>query len=322
MKSRSVSITGATGFLGWRIAETFREQGWDVRAVVRPRNAKPLPAGVEPFGAPLEDPGAIRRAIERSEVIVHSAGVVRAPTPGAFDEGNVATTRAVVEAANAAGSRLVLISSQAAFGSGTRAAPACEDGEPRPLTAYGRSKLASEIVVRSAARVPWTILRPSAVYGPRDRGFLPLFRMASRGWFLEIADPGAFFTLTHVDDVARVAWLSAACDRAHGRTLFVGHPEPQRVEDLLRQLAAIFDRPYRPWRMPRVAVHAAAALGEIAWKLGMKPLIDRSRLTEFRAEGFVCDVTRAREVLGFTAAVPPGEGLATTARWYRDHGWV
>jgi nucleoside-diphosphate-sugar epimerase len=322
MKSRSVSVTGATGFLGWRIAETFRDHGWDVRAVVRPRNAKPLPARVEPFAAPLDDPAAVRRAVEGSEVIVHSAGVVRAPTPHAFDAGNVDTTRGVVEAANAAGSRLVLISSLAAFGSARRTAPACEDVEPRPLTAYGRSKLASEIVVRSAARVPWTILRPSAVYGPRDRGFLPLFRMASRGWFLEVADPGAFFTLTHVDDVARGAWLSAACDRAHGKTLFVGHPEPQRAEDLLRQLAAIFERPYRPWRMPPVAVHAAAALGDVAWKLGLTPLIDRSRLAEFRAEGFVCDVTRARDVLGFTAAVPLKEGLARTARWYRDHGWV
>jgi nucleoside-diphosphate-sugar epimerase len=322
MKSRSVSVTGATGFVGWRVAEAFREQGWDVRAVVRPGNTKPLPPGVEATPAPLDDVSALGHAVGRSTVIVHCAGIVRAATPAAFDAGNVETTRAVVEAANATGSRLVFISSQAAFGSAPRTAPASEQGDPRPLTPYGRSKLAAETVVRSLARVPWTIVRPSAVYGPRDRGFLPLFRLASRGWFLQVAEPTAYFTLVHVDDLARAISLAAGCDRAAGETLFVGHPQPQCAEDLLRHLAAAFGRPYRPWRMPHVAVQAAAAAGDLAWKLGMKPPIDASRLTEFRAEGFVCDVGRSRDVLGFTAAVPLPEGLARTARWYREQGWI
>jgi nucleoside-diphosphate-sugar epimerase len=214
------------------------------------------------------------------------------------------------------------MSSQAAGGPGSTISPAKETDPPQPLNAYGRSKLASEAVVRTAARVPWTIVRPSAIYGPRDRGFLPLFRMAARGIFLEVAEPAAWFTLINVDDVVRSVMLSAVSERACGETFFIGHPDPHRAEDLLRQLAAVYGRRYRPLRVPAPVVRVAAFAGDVMWRFGAKPLIDRGRLAELRAHGFVCDVSRVRERLGFTAAIPLPEGLARTARWYADRGWV
>jgi nucleoside-diphosphate-sugar epimerase len=319
---RTVSITGATGFLGWRMAEAFRDDGWRVRGIVRRGNLKPLPDGVESRQASLHDSGELARAIDGSDVIVHSAALIRAPTEAAFEAANVEGTRHVVAAANRAGVRLVHISSQAAGGPGTPVRPAREHDPPRPLNAYGRSKLASERVVRGEALVPWTIVRPSAVYGCRDRGFLPLFRLAARGVFLELADPAASFTLVNVDDVARSVLLTAVVERAAGETLFVGHPQPHRADELLRHLAEIFGRRYRALRVPPAIAALAAAAGDAVWWLGRRPLIDRGRLVELRAEGFVCDVGRAREVLGFTADVPLREGLTRTAEWYRNRGWI
>lgn len=321
MKNRSVSITGATGFVGWHVAEAFRSADWHVRAIVRPGNAKPVPPGVEPLEAAL-DAAALTQAIGASQVLVHAAGLTRAPRASAYDAVNISGTRAVVEAANATGARLILISSQAASGAGTIDRPSREDDVPRPLTPYGRSKLGAELAVRSGARAPWIIIRPTSVYGPRDRQFLPLFRLAARGMFLQVAKPTTPFTFIYVDDLARGVVLAAEHEGASGETLFFGHPEPSSADDLLRALAGLFGRPYRPRRVPAPLLGGLAWGGELSWMLGWKPLLDAARLTELRAEGFVCSVDRARDVLGFTAAMPLQDGLERTARWYRNQGWV
>ena len=79
---------------------------------------------------------------------------------------------------------------------------------------------------------------------------------------------------------------------------------------------------FRPVRVPAPIFSAAAALGDLSWKLGIKPLVDSGRLVELRAEGFVCSVERVREVLGFVAATELAQGIAMTHRWYVDNGWL
>jgi dihydroflavonol-4-reductase len=368
----SVAITGATGFLGWHLGEAFRDAGWRVRAVVRPGNAKPLPPGVESFEAHL-DAEALARAFQGCPVVVHAAALTRARNDDVFNAVNVAGTEAVVSAANRTGARVILISSQAAAGIGTPQRPSREDDPPRPVNAYGRSKLAAEEVLRSRAEAPWTIVRPSAVYGPGDRGFLPLFRMASRGLFLLPADAALPFTIIYVEDVARAVVLAAialasgagragqagtaggagraggaggagepgrageasgsgeavvgqgfspAVSGEEGQVLFIGHPQPQTTDDLMRSLADVFERRYRPRQLPAAILTGLSWFGELSWGLGMRPIIDRDRLAEFRAPGFVCAVDRAREALDFAAVVGLSEGIERTARWYREQRWI
>src|SRR5205085_6726900 len=126
-------------------------------------------------------------------VVVHCAALTRAPNEQAFQRVNVDGTRAVVDAANRTGSRVVLISSLAAGGVGTRERPRRESDPSAPVNAYGRSKIAAEQVVRDCGRTAWCVLRPGPVYGPRDRGFLPLFHMAKRGLFVLPANPSMPF---------------------------------------------------------------------------------------------------------------------------------
>jgi dihydroflavonol-4-reductase len=316
-----IAVTGATGFVGGAVAERLRDNGIGVRALVRQGNAKPLPAGVAAREFTFEAE-SIRRALDGCDAIVHAAGVIRAASQAGFDAVNVDGTRAVVAAANTAGARVVLISSLAAGGPGTADRPACEDHEPHPINAYGRSKLAGERVVRDQARVPWTIIRPPAVYGPRDRGFLPLFRMAARGVFIQAVPPAMPFRFIFIDDLARGVAQAASAREPSGEVLYLAHPQTFTSEELLRGLADVFGKPYRPWRIPGPVLTAAAGVGDLAWRLGIRPLLDSSRLAEFRAAGFVCSVDRAREVLGFAATTGLEEGLAATARWYRQNKWL
>jgi nucleoside-diphosphate-sugar epimerase len=321
MKSRSVSITGATGFLGYHLADAFQQSGWQVRAIVRPGNTKALPKDVEVVQAPLAA-AWLQEAFAGSDLIVHSAAVIRAATEVVFTATNVEGTRAVVEAANRVGARVLHISSLAAIGPASAARPAREHDPPHPINAYGRSKLASEEVVRTTARTPWTIVRPSAVYGPRDRGFLPLFRLARRGLFVYAAPPTTAFTFVYVEDLVRAILLAAADARAAGETFFIGHSEPSTTDDLLRAVAEAMGKPYRPRFLAPVLLDAAAALGELAWRLGQRPVVDRGRLAELRAEGFVAAADRIRDVLGFVAPTPLAAGIERAARWYRDQRWI
>lgn len=319
----TVSVTGATGFIGWHLCEAFRNAGWRVRAIVRPGNAKPLPPDVDSRSVALSSATrGLADALAGSDVVVHAAGIVRARRDADFHDVNVGGTRAVVEAANAAGARVVLISSQAAVGTGTTARPSQEDDPPQPLTAYGRSKLAAEDAVRHGARHAWTIVRPPAVYGPRDVAFLPVFRMASHGLFFHVTDRGFPVTLVHVHDLARGVVVVASHAASAVETFFIGHPDPVTADAMLRHLAHVFGRTYRPWRVPAPLVNAIASAGQIVWTLGVTPPMDRSRLAELRAEGFVCSVERARRMLGFAAEIPVDVGFAETARWYQANGWL
>ena len=74
--------------------------------------------------------------------------------------------------------------------------------------------------------------------------------------------------------------------------------------------------------MPAPLARTVARIGDVSWKVGYRPMLDSARLCEFATEGFVCAVERARDTLGFTAAVPLADGLARTLRWYRAQGWV
>lgn len=321
MKSRSVSITGATGFVGWHLCEAFRDAGWQVRAVVRPGNTKKLPAQVEAVEAPIAA-DRLASAFEPSGLVVHSAAVIRAASAAAFTAANVEGTRAVVAAANSAGARLVHLSSQAAIGPGTPEHPSREDDPPHPTNRYGRSKLASEALVREGCRQPWTIIRPCAVYGPRDRGFLPLFRLARRGLTFLVMPPATCFTFVFIDDLVTAIVQAAIDPRAEGGTFFVGHPDPQPIGVLMRALTDAYGRGYRPLRVPPLLMDALAAAGDLQWKLGSKPVVDSGRLLELRAGGYVCSVDHIRDVLGFVAPTPLHDGIARTARWYRQHGWT
>lgn len=321
MKSRSLSITGATGFVGWHVAGAFLQRGWRVRAVVRRGNRRPLPRGVEAVESDL-DTDALTRAFEGADAVIHGAALIRAKNEAAFHGVNVVGARAAADAARRVDARFVLISSLAAAGEGTVDQPRHEDDPPAPVNAYGRSKLASERAVREVEGLRWTIIRPCAVYGPRDHGFLPLFKMARRGLFLVPSGRDIAYTLVYIGDLVDAIVRATEMDGAVGQTCFIGHQRPHTGDELLHAMARVEDRAFRPVRVPGPLFTAAARLGDLAWQLGLKPMVDSGRLVELRARGFVCSVERATDVLGFTATMGLEAGVATTARWYREQGWT
>ncbi|PYQ73390.1 MAG: hypothetical protein DMG01_22615 [Acidobacteria bacterium] len=302
----TVAVTGASGFIGSNLTAHLSARGHDVRAVRRP----------------FDRPDLIE-TLRGCEVVVHLAGVVAAARDDEYVAANVTATRVVAESTRAAGARLVHISSLAAAGPASRAAPRVEDDPPAPMTAYGRSKLAGERAIEGVRGLQWTILRPGVVYGPRDRAVLALFRMARAGMLPLVGRETAAYTMIHVADVVRA--IEAAVDRgdASGETMFVGHPEPVSARALVEGVRDAAGGAATIVRVPRPLLWIAARAGDAIGALRGKPVvINRRRYDELNAEGFVCRVDRLRDRLGIVAEIALRDGLAQTANWYRSNGWL
>ena len=303
--SRRIAVTGSSGFIGRNLVEALSAKGDDVLPIMRPF-----------------DPSRIADALRGTDAVVHLAGRVSAVRERDFVEANVEGTRAVAEGARRAGVPIVHISSLAAGGPAPSGAPRSEGDPPAPITAYGRSKLESEHVIAAIEGLRWTILRPTVVYGPRDRGMLPLFRMAARGVLPLVGRRTAAFMFVHVDDLIRA--IDRAIDAgAHGETLFVAHPRPATTREVLDAVCAAVGRRAPIVPVPDAVLRVACAAGDLASRMrGRRVLLDSSRYRELAADGFVCRVERLRECLGVVAEIELGAGLARTATWYRSEGWL
>jgi nucleoside-diphosphate-sugar epimerase len=302
---RRIAVTGATGFIGRNLVADLVAREIEVVAVGRPL-----------------DRTSLANAFTGVDAVVHLAGLVSAVREQDFSTVNVELTRVVAEAARASGVRLIHVSSLAAAGPAPASAPRSEDDPPAPVTAYGRSKLEGERLLAAMPELRWMILRPAIVYGPGDRAMLTLFRLARWGVLPLVGRPGAAYTVIHVADLIRalVAALESGVDR---EMIFAGHPRPASARELLEGVRAAAGGAARIVTVPMAFTRIAALAGDIGGAIAGRPLpINGSRYTELSAEGFVCRVDRLRDCLGVVAEVELREGLARTAVWYRQQGWL
>jgi nucleoside-diphosphate-sugar epimerase len=189
--------------------------------------------------------------------------------------------------------------------------------------AYGHSKREAErLVAAHPGGVPWTVVRPSAVYGPRDADFLPLFRGAARGAALYPGPRDALLSLVYVGDLARALVLAAAAPAAAGRTYFVAGDEQVTWPAVCAAAAAAAGRRVR-WSAgaPAWALGAAGVAGD-AWAAltGRHPLLTREKARLARPRWWCCSAARARVELGWRASVGLAEGARRTHAWYRAQG--
>ena len=235
---------------------------------------------------------------------------------------NAGGTREVATAADAAGARLVHVSSLAAAGPAPASRPRGEDDPPAPITPYGQSKLDSERALRAFPSLRWTVLRPGVVYGPGDRAVLPLFRLAAGPIAPVVGRAGAAYTFVYIADVVRT--IEAALEKTSpGGTFFVGHAEPVTPRGLLETIQRAIGRRSSLVHVPMPVTRMAAEVCDVVGRVtGRAMLINRWRYAELAAEGFVCRVDRMRDVLGVTAAVDLASGITKTAQWYRREGWL
>ena len=321
-------ITGATGFVGSHVLEASAGYKFQVRALVRkPADADRLQAaGIECVIGSLEDEGSLREAVAGTTAVLHLAAATKARTPADYQRANVAGTQAVIDAMLAADPRpakLIYLSSLAAVGPPRQGRPVTRDDVPRPLTTYGRTKLAGEKVCEVAAdRFQVAILRAPAVYGPRDRDVFEFFRLANRGVVpLPRAATGRV-QMIHVRDLARSLLLAATSSAARG-VYHVAEAQSYGWEEMARMVGRALGRRVRVPRIPTPAIIAAATLNETIFGLmGKSTIFNREKADELTVPGWLCETELARRDFGFEAHIPLQEGFNETANWYKLNGWL
>jgi nucleoside-diphosphate-sugar epimerase len=326
-----VLVTGGTGFIGSHLVDRLLGEGHRVRCLVRRTSDRRWLAGKPAELVECDrvtDPDAVRRALGDADVVFHVLGTLTAPTLDAFRRVNVEPVRVVLDACLERGGvqRFVLAGSLGAAGpSRTPGVPLSETDPPRPVSAYGRSKLEAEGVAAGyRGRVPYTIVRLSLVYGPRDVSMLRLFGPAYRRGVLPLVGRAPkLLSLAHVRDVVEGMCRAAAAEKSLNETYFLGSEEPCSSEDLRAAMEAAMGRPVRARVIPRPVVAGMVLYAEVLSRLFRKDvLLNRDRIATLSYPSWVCDVSKAREHLGYRQTVPLAEGVRETFAWYRQAGWL
>jgi nucleoside-diphosphate-sugar epimerase len=321
-------VTGGSGFIGQNLVRRLRRDGHEVRCLMR-ASGRTLPPFVKRYVVSYEDPASLLKceAFDGADVVFHLAGATRATSAEAFTAANVTVTRHVLGAlvARRLYPRFVFVSSQAAAGPATARHRAIdEDDIPRPLEPYGRSKLEAERIVESFAdRVATTVVRPCSVFGPWDRDFLMLFRMASRGLIVYPGIANQWISVLYVDDAIDGMLAAARSREALGRKYFLASEEPVQWRTLGQWMADAAQRRARELDLPRTVVTAAAFAGEWFGRLTRRaPIATRSKALLAAPRYWVCSASRARLELGFAPTHSLPEAVRETYYWYRQSGWL
>jgi nucleoside-diphosphate-sugar epimerase len=316
-------VTGATGFVGSFLVERLIAEKAEVSCIVRGSGRKTWIDGlpVERIAGSLEDAGVLREALAGVDTVFHVAGVTRARSEAEYFAVNAGGTRRLAEAAGASLKRFVYVSSLAAVGPTRGDRPVDEETEPRPLRGYGASKLAGERVL--AGRVPLTIVRPPAVYGPRDTNFLPMFGSAqSIGIFPLMGGPNHETSLIHIEDLIDGIWRAATTESALGRTYFLSGGS-HRTGEIADALGPALGVKLRKVRIPGLVARMIGEMGELKWSLTGKPqIVSRRKIHDILQPRWTCSIARARRELGFEPKVDLLRGMRETADAYAAEGWI
>ncbi len=325
-------VTGATGFIGSHLAEMLRARGHSVRLLVRSekRLVPELREGYEIVkGDVTQSPEDLRKAVEGVDYVFHIAGMLFGRTEREIIAANTTGTQNLCEAVKLTGSgvlRFLFCSSQAAAGPSEDSRHVIdEESIEHPVTFYGRSKLLAEKVVhRYGKDFPCTILRPVAVYGPRDKGILEFFKFMSKGYALRFGSQEMVFSLVHGREVARAFVEAAVHEDAVGETFFVTDPQPYHLSAVMYQLREILNpRKNRTLAAPIWLARMYARVNDVLQFILRKPMLPNSdKIQELVKPYWICTGEKAKQVLGFEPQVGLTEGLKETADWYLKEGWI
>jgi nucleoside-diphosphate-sugar epimerase len=301
LSASSLFITGATGFIGQNLVGTLLEQGFIVRVMVRPEKVTDnrIPAACEQLAVGLTDVNRLADIVSDCDAVIYCAGSVRGRSPDDFSNANIDGVRAMLEALERVPEAppLLLVSSLAAS---------------RPhLSDYSFSKNAGEQLLLEKLSLAWTILRPTAVYGPGDKEMLPVLKMARRGLLLHAGPRDQRLSLLHVDDLARavLAWLAAWPQCLH-KTYAIDDGR-QGGYDWPAIGSAVSEGKFRSFKIPRFILDIAARSNLVTAKLvGYQPMLTPGKVRELTQAKWLGDNS------DFTAATgwEPKLDLHTGAR--------
>lgn len=318
-------VSGSNGFIGSHLVEALKKRGYAVTCLVRKTSNLNWLKGldVEFVYGDCTEKETLYKAVEGVDYVYHLAGVVRAVDRETYYRVNFLGTRNLLEVCNKTNRKIkkfVYLSSQAAVG------PTNPNGEGdcQPITDYGKSKLKGEIVVHNYSdRLPVLIIRAPVIYGPRDKDIYTYFKFLKRRIRPLPGKGEGYVNILYVGDLVEGMILAAENESSSGETYFIADERSYSWKEAADKAAQALGVKAIKINIPRWLISASAFLSELSSEITHKPvLIDRQKAKELLHNGWFCDITKAREHLGFKPRVSLEEGLKITASWYKENGWL
>jgi nucleoside-diphosphate-sugar epimerase len=316
-------VTGATGFIGSHLCEELVKRGYKVTCLSRTASnlqwIENLDVGL--CRGDCTDSASLLKAVESVDYVFHLAGLTKATSDADFFNVNAKGTENLIKTIserNPKLKRFVYLSSLAAVGPSRNGNPVTENTHPDPVSSYGKSKLEGErAVLDYKDSIPVTVLRPPAVFGPRDRDMLVMFKMIKKGVFFDLGK--CYYSLLYVDDLVRGIVQCAESKEAEGKVYFLSDAEIYTGEAVATEMSSALGVKALPLKVPKFAMPFFAFIGE---KINKAGIINRDRIKDFRHSHWICDPGRVRKEIGFIPKVGLKEGIKWTADWYRIHRWL
>ncbi len=322
-------VTGSNGFIGSHLVERLIEKKYQVRCLVRKtsdlRWIKDLP--VEFVFGDVTDYQSLMPVVKDINFVFHLGGIVRARTFSEYQKVNHEGTKNLLEACKQFSqnfNRFVYISSQAVVGPSKDGDPINEDYVPRPISNYGRTKLAGEHVVKEyQPHFPFTIIRPPSVYGPRDDDIYQLFKIIKWGVKPIVGKKHKKLSIIYITDLVNGIIRAAEHPRAANEIFFLTNEQSYSWEQLENTIAnAIGKRGFFVY-IPPVVIDLIAAINEFFGKMvGKAVVLNADKAREMKQQNWVVSGEKAKERLKFSPDVEIETGIRKTHDWYCQQGWL
>ncbi|MBL1214173.1 MAG: NAD-dependent epimerase/dehydratase family protein [Ignavibacteriae bacterium] len=329
MEKQISVVTGGNGFVGSHLVDLLLEKGNSVKCIVRKSsNLKWLKnKPVEIFDCGLFDKEALKNVLKNADYLYHVAGVVKAKDEKGYYEGNVETTKNLLEVCaevNTDIKRIVIVSSQTACGPSLKGVTCNEETEPHPLTNYGKSKIAQErLAAEFMDRLPITIVRPPAVFGERDTEIYLIFKTFKMRLMTLIGFNNKKLSLIHSADLVRGIYLAATSENSIGETYFISSEEYYDWNQVGDAIAKAMGHNAVRLRLPHTVVYSVAAIAQFFAMFSSKAAtFNLEKARDFVQEAWTCDVEKAKRDLGYRQEVSLEDGIKRTIDWYRENKWL
>ena len=331
-----ILITGASGFIGSYIVEEALTRGFEVWAGVRSTSSRRYLSDprIHFANLNLDDPRQLCEQLQsygRFDYIVHAAGATKCRCEDDFFRTNTRGTRHLIEAlisTQLTPRRFIFISSLSIFGAVREEpypyTPILDTDTPQPNTAYGRSKLEAERHLRTITAFPWVILRPTGVYGPRERDYFLMAQSIKQHVDFAVGYRPQDITFVYVQDVVQAVFLALTAPDAAGKAFFLSDGQvydSRRFSDLLQQemgTRCVLHIKAPLWFL-RIICAVAGRWGKLT---GSMTALNPDKYHILAQRNWQCDIQPARTTLGYTPQWPLERGVAAAVQWYKQEGWL
>jgi nucleoside-diphosphate-sugar epimerase len=328
-----ILITGASGFIGSFIVEEALRRGFETWAAVRGSSSRQFLTDerINFIELNLSSEAQLTEQLRglQFDYVVHAAGVTKCLDKQDFHRINTEGTQHLVRVLLALQMRIkrfVYISSLSIMGAIREQQPYTEILESdvaKPNTAYGKSKLEAEKWLATVKDLPYVILRPTGVYGPRERDYFMMAKSIQSHTDFAVGYKQQDITFVYVTDVVQAVFL--ACEKGvTGRKYFLSDGEVYQSSTFSNLIRKELDNPW--WiriTAPIWVLRVVTFIGEYVGRLtGKVTALNNDKYNIMRQRNWRCDIEPARKELGYEPQVKLEEGVRRSIQWYKDNKWL